>query len=257
VSLDWDFLRIATFYGPVWVVIIATFAIYVCAGLVVFKWRDQLIHMAHNHVMSAADTTVDEQELSPVEPTMKVTVQKNNLGVWVASPEDTSPPNEHNLQEKRPTHLSPTPTTPHRNEYRSQSTVSNRELPTTAQANRAALNYCKCAVLFFIALLVTWVPSTINRVYSLVHPDSVVFGLDFASGLVLPLQGFWNAVVYIATGFPACQALVGKMRDAIAGGGGRSDRNGSTSPQGKENNLKTSRNCLSRRTESTENLTDT
>jgi len=156
-------------------------------------------------------------------------------------------------------HLSPTPTTPHRNEYRSQSTVSNREMPTTAQANRAALNYCKCAVLFFIALLVTWVPSTINRVYSLVHPDSVVFGLDFASGLVLPLQGFWNAVVYIATGFPACQALVGKMRDAFGGGRGRrSESGGSTSTsQGKENNLKTSRNCLSRRTESTENLTDT
>ncbi len=59
------------------------------------------------------------------------------------------------------------------------------------------------------------VPSTINRVYTLVRPESTVFGLDFASGLVLPLQGFWNTLVYIVTSFPACKALFRELTDTL------------------------------------------
>lgn len=77
-------------------------------------------------------------------------------------------------------------------------------------ANGAAINYCKCALLFFIALLVTWVPSTVNRVVTLVHPDDITFGLNYASGMVLPLQGFWNTIVYIFISLPACKALIRK-----------------------------------------------
>jgi hypothetical protein len=51
------------------------------------------------------------------------------------------------------------------------------------------------------------VPSTVNRVYTLVRPNDSLFGLDFASGLVLPLQGFWNTVIYVVTSFPACKSL--------------------------------------------------
>jgi hypothetical protein len=75
--------------------------------------------------------------------------------------------------------------------------------------NRATMSYCYTAMLFFFALLVTWVPSTINRLYTLIRPNaSAPFGLDFASGLVLPLQGFWNTVIYIVTSLAACKALL-------------------------------------------------
>ena len=56
------------------------------------------------------------------------------------------------------------------------------------------------------------VPSTINRVNTLVHPEDSVFGLDLASALVLPLQGFWNTLIYIVTSWAACKALWGEMR---------------------------------------------
>ncbi|KAJ5709597.1 hypothetical protein N7493_009888 [Penicillium malachiteum] len=42
VSLQWDYLRIATFYGPVWFVIALTFAIYLRAGSVIYQKRRQL-----------------------------------------------------------------------------------------------------------------------------------------------------------------------------------------------------------------------
>ena len=48
-------------------------------------------------------------------------------------------------------------------------------------------------------------PSTINRIYTIVYPGTTNFGLNFASALVLPCQGFWNAVIYIITTFPACK----------------------------------------------------
>jgi len=75
------------------------------------------------------------------------------------------------------------------------------------EANSAAWSYTKVAVLFFTALLVTWIPSSANRVYSVVHPDEISVPLTFASSFVLPLQGFWNAIIYIMTSLSACRQV--------------------------------------------------
>ena len=37
--------------------------------------------------------------------------------------------------------------------------------------------------------------------------DAVSFPLNYIESLVLPLQGFWNAVIYMSTSVPACRAL--------------------------------------------------
>jgi hypothetical protein len=73
------------------------------------------------------------------------------------------------------------------------------------EANNAAWSYAKVALLFFTAMLVTWIPSTANRVYSVVNPDYISPSLQFASAFVLPLQGFWNAVIYTTTSWRACR----------------------------------------------------
>jgi hypothetical protein len=70
-------------------------------------------------------------------------------------------------------------------------------------------SYYKCALLFFIALLITWVSSSINRVYSLIFPKIVSFGLSLAAGVCCHCRGFWNAVVYVVTSLPAYKALLG------------------------------------------------
>jgi len=88
-----------------------------------------------------------------------------------------------------------------------------RSSSRTIDANTAAIKYCICAMLFFVALLVTWVPSTINRIHTLVHPNESLFRLNYAAGMVLPLQGFWNAIIYIATSSAASWAL---MRSVVA-----------------------------------------
>ena len=89
------------------------------------------------------------------------------------------------------------------------------------EANNAAWSYTKVAVLFFVAMMVTWIPSSANRVYSVVHPGDVSLGLEFASAMVLPLQGFWNAIIYATTSLPACRQLWNQIRNhkRMSGGG--------------------------------------
>lgn len=81
----------------------------------------------------------------------------------------------------------------------------------TYEVNNAAWAYTKCAILFFTALLITWIPSSANRVYSFVHGTTIPT-LEFMSAFVLPLQGFWNAIIYAVTSWNACKNLWGDMR---------------------------------------------
>ncbi|KAH8657316.1 G-protein coupled receptor [Ilyonectria robusta] len=61
------------------------------------------------------------------------------------------------------------------------------------------LAYLRTSFMFAISILVTWIPSSINRVKGLVNPDSVSYGLNIATAVVLPLQGVWNAAIYFIT----------------------------------------------------------
>jgi len=69
----------------------------------------------------------------------------------------------------------------------------------------AAWSYTKVAILFFTAMLVTWIPSSANRLYSIRHPGEIVPAFEFAAAFVIPLQGFWNAIIYVTTSWKACR----------------------------------------------------
>lgn len=66
-------------------------------------------------------------------------------------------------------------------------------------AKVAAWSYARVAILYFIAMIVTWVPSSANRLYTLMHPEEVNLGLEYTSVIVLPMQGFWNGLIYVYT----------------------------------------------------------
>jgi len=61
------------------------------------------------------------------------------------------------------------------------------------------LAYLRTSFIFAISILITWTPSSINRVHSVLYPKRMSYGLNMASAVVLPLQGVWNAVIYIST----------------------------------------------------------
>lgn len=89
----------------------------------------------------------------------------------------------------------------------STATIHTRNNRAAVDANIAAWGYTKVAILFFVSLLITWVPSSINRVYSLIYPDLISVPFSYASGVVLPLMGFWNSVIYITTSWAAVKML--------------------------------------------------
>jgi hypothetical protein len=68
--------------------------------------------------------------------------------------------------------------------------------------------YLRTSFIFGFAVLITWIPSSINRLYSLTHSDRISFSLSVASGCVLPLQGVWNALIYFTTSWKTfCEEL--------------------------------------------------
>ena len=74
------------------------------------------------------------------------------------------------------------------------------------------LAYLRTSFVFAISVLITWTPSSINRVYSLIYPTRVSVGLNMASAVVLPLQGVWNAVIYFSTSWSTLSHEVKQMR---------------------------------------------
>lgn len=78
------------------------------------------------------------------------------------------------------------------------------------------LAYLRTSFVFAISVLVTWTPSSINRVYTLAYPERFSFGLNMASAVVLPLQGVWNAVIYCATSWSALRDEVTDLAARVA-----------------------------------------
>lgn len=94
----------------------------------------------------------------------------------------------------------------------------NRRRTAAMEGNAAAWGYFKVAFLMFAALIIVWVPSTVNRLQQLINKDKAIFGLNLASALVLPLQGFWNSMIYTSTTWPECKRAFTETLDAISSG---------------------------------------
>lgn len=84
------------------------------------------------------------------------------------------------------------------------------------------LAYLRTSFIFAISVLVTWTPSSINRVHDVwragdnaSRPPS--FGLNLASAVVLPLQGVWNAVIFFSTSTTALRDEFRARADAFRG----------------------------------------
>ncbi|KAJ5612136.1 hypothetical protein N7510_005330 [Penicillium lagena] len=76
--------------------------------------------------------------------------------------------------------------------------------------NKAAWAYSKYAVLYFVSALITWVTATVNRLYAIIKPSAPNFGLNFVEALLLPLQGFWTCMIFIAVSFSAVKIILKK-----------------------------------------------
>ncbi|EUC47845.1 hypothetical protein COCMIDRAFT_34586 [Bipolaris oryzae ATCC 44560] len=99
-------------------------------------------------------------------------------------------------------------------------TAMSKPLPAakrTPEGHAAAMAYFYVAFLMFLALFVVWLPSSINRMYQFTHKDRPSFALNILSATVLPLQGAWNAIIYIFTTRAECRRAWGMVVEKITG----------------------------------------
>ncbi|ELR04843.1 hypothetical protein VC83_03654 [Pseudogymnoascus destructans] len=188
VTVKWNALRIATFYGPVWVVLLTTMAIYIIVGRIVFqnqaRFRELTAQASRNQASMAASIVASPSVL-----------EQGHISV-ITEVDVTSEPCANSLERVECM------------EGLSTAKVkAQKEKKEVSSADRAAWAYLKCALLFFTAMLVTWVPATSNRIATLINPTLVSFELNFVEALLLPLQGFFNAVIYITISTDACNYL--------------------------------------------------
>ncbi|CAI4216097.1 unnamed protein product [Parascedosporium putredinis] len=78
------------------------------------------------------------------------------------------------------------------------------------------LAYLRTSFVFAISILITWAPSSVNRIHNLIHPFAPNYGLNVASAVVLPLQGLWNAIIYFSTSWRACREELARLCGAYA-----------------------------------------
>lgn len=183
------------------------------AGHEIFKKRHQLRAFTENH--NYAFKTTDYQVTSHIESVPL----ENSFDAHLAPPDRISRNPSDMSHVSYPKYnvkisASSRPSIAHHasSEYRQQ-----RKNRSAMEANRAAFGYTKVASLFFVSLLVTWVPSSINRVYSLIYPGSISVPYAYAAGVVLSLMGFWNSVIYITTSRAACRTLFSSLFRRLGG----------------------------------------
>ncbi|EAW24224.1 putative cAMP receptor-like protein [Aspergillus fischeri NRRL 181] len=220
VSRPWDFLRIAVFYGPVWFVIFLTFAIYLRAGKVIFEKRRQLEEAECPESCGEIDSPMEPafSKKTEIHVTSEIThsgSESNRLTITSASHiphRYLSPYSPYSVTIEGGSASGNDEHVPMRTLRSSQQDPYAQRRATARDVNSAAWAYTKYAMLFFIALLVTWVPSTINRLYALIYPRNFNFGMNYTSSFVLPLQGFWNSIIYISISWPAFKEAFAKIK---------------------------------------------
>ncbi|KAL8678366.1 MAG: hypothetical protein Q9186_005260 [Xanthomendoza sp. 1 TL-2023] len=211
VSNKWSFLRIAVLYVFMWVAVLIAIVIYIMAGRYVWRKRDALDGFLNpfnedpftRDVVMTTSVTITSQQRKPSLSNLEVREidQSHVDGTYDAY--------SVNIELGQP------PQRPQR--PRGQSRPAVFRLPTVTRAaalseeNVDAFLYARVAFLFFIALLITWVPSSVNRAYALAHPEYINFGLNFTSAIVFASQGLLNCLVYMATSQSACRKLWAKM----------------------------------------------
>ncbi|KAJ4389476.1 hypothetical protein N0V93_006945 [Gnomoniopsis smithogilvyi] len=226
ISNSWDAWRIGTFYGPVWVVMVVTFFIYIRAGREIYRKHRQLKDLNYtSHYDSEPNPMNDPYSTKTTEVTVSVSDGPDAIGLapmgvdahsHIANIGQTLRPSAYSVS------ISALPTTTNAS---GSSTTTNpsaantmsmygatHSLPKSRRkaamdANNSAWSYTKVALLFFTAMLVTWIPSSANRLYSLAKAGEISLPLEYMSASVLPLQGFWNAIIYCTTSWKACKML--------------------------------------------------
>ncbi|KAG5990325.1 hypothetical protein E4U43_004308 [Claviceps pusilla] len=237
ISPSWSIVRLYAYYIPIWICIMLSIIIYIAVGLYVFRRRNQLRNFEDpepmrgraNVSLSGSESRFSGEEIFPRRNACYGTAF-TEVNITVAEPDFDF--------EGAPTFPASVLRAPSR-VSRNDSQVEFRAIPTqtvettcsysggpsnrttrfgrlgtlTATASMklkrldpVKMSYLRTSFIFALSVLITWIPSSVNRLYSLANQGQVSYSLSVASGCVLPLQGVWNAIIFFTTSWSSVQA---------------------------------------------------
>jgi hypothetical protein len=202
---DWAAIRIYSYYAPIWVAIHVALIIYIRVGIEIFQKRSQL------RAMSGGGDGPSTSNTGHPEPAF-TGIRTTEVEVTTTDPPLKTPALTYARAEK-----------PAAGKDQYTITISARDrVPPTPRGNmfprrpssmdKIKWAYTKCAMLFAISILITWVPASVNRVYGLRYPKNSSFALNVGSAIVLPLQGFWNTIIYFTTSLSICRSVIERFK---------------------------------------------
>ncbi|KAJ4270116.1 hypothetical protein NW762_001789 [Fusarium torreyae] len=252
VNRDWENIRIYTYYMLIWVCIAGSILFYFMVGYHVFRTRNQLKSLSASKSREPPPveppqpqgqrqvdflsvpqdcfygTIVTEVQVVhssastnhlPSEPKPAYTGRSSSPQVSF----DEAP---SSMQASNSNYFSSTVTSPGMNlrERSGGSPLRRIASATNRTVNKFVIDdpikraYLRTSFLFALSVLVTWIPSSLNRIHSWLVGTSP-FEYHVATAAVLPLQGLWNAVIFFVTsGAP--------LREWVKGGGRQPTRQG-------------------------------
>ncbi|KAI0102924.1 hypothetical protein GGR51DRAFT_550194 [Nemania sp. FL0031] len=240
IDKGWSSLRIYTYYLPIWVCIALSTFIYAAVGYYVFQQRNQLRNLSlscpthdpggardsgeknlatHAAVMGSTNrevlqiTTINtetEQVSRPISGTAPLSWFK---GPVEDQPSPSSPDRHASLSMPAPmattiTSISADPPAKAQGLWRRTQGGFNGWCSKFNHMDPVKLAYLRTSFVFAVSVLITWTPSSVNRVHDIVRPQEFSYPLNLASAIVLPLQGLWNAIIFFSTSWVALREEV-------------------------------------------------
>ncbi|KAH6996063.1 hypothetical protein BKA56DRAFT_473161 [Ilyonectria sp. MPI-CAGE-AT-0026] len=239
VDHDWENVRIYSYYMLIWICIVGSLLFYFMVGYHVFRSRNRLRSFSASKSKETA--TTHEQQLPRVElhvpqdcfyGTIVTEVQVvQSKACTAAVPSEPRPAHTQSTSQASFDESPPSPIQTVPSQYFSTATSpagapvrSRRPLRRfTSATNRAVSKfvvedpikraYLRTSFLFALSVLVTWIPSSMNRIHSWMVGESP-YEYHVATAAVLPLQGLWNAAIFFIT---SSHALREGLRDMTEG----------------------------------------
>lgn len=167
--------------------------LYFIIGLEVFKLKGNLELLSDNNIpLGSTNVELDKQNNRIAHSTVQVTSQLQSP--HIAERQDTE-----YFSINRTVTSGPSTSNSFKAKLRKQSPISFK-------------HYILMPLIFFIVLLATWVPLTINRVYAFIDPGFESYTLLLFVGALGSLRGFWNGILFIAIGIKGWKRAKGRRK---------------------------------------------
>ncbi|KAH6608449.1 cyclic amp receptor a [Trichoderma cornu-damae] len=228
IDSNWSLVRLYAYYIPIWICIFGSILIYIAVGYHVFHQRNRLRNFAMPMRKTRANYRAASEAGDSAEESLTRRLDHYGTAVTEVQITSNTPENDYlGLPAIPPSVYAHGPTvvaggrswaaaradgyySPKAKSKRAPIKGANiflnrakqpfavftrlRDAKSNAASKLKRLDpvkmaYLRTSFIFGFAILITWIPSSVNRLYSLTYHGRVNFQLSIASGCVLPLQG--------------------------------------------------------------------